>query len=184
MFQLKSEPLTKQERFDLFTEKVSHMNVEWRFRTIDEISDEEMDSGAFNIPKRRLSLKMFQRSADYFLGVPFNIASYSCLLHMIAQVTNQVPHKFIHTFGDAHIYSNHYDQVNEFLSRTYGRENPISDFVGNPSKSHEWVGNNMGPALPKIKINPEIKKIEDFRYDDIKLEGYTHYGSIKAPVAV
>ncbi len=184
MFQLKSEPLTRQERFALFNEKASNEMLEWRFKSIDEVTDEEMDSPAFNIPKRRLSLKMYQRSADYFLGVPFNIASYSCLLHMIAQVTNHVPHKFIHTFGDSHIYSNHYEQCNELLSRTYGKENPISDFVGNPRESHEWLGSDMGPKLPEIWINPEIENIEDFRYEDIKLKGYTHYGSISAPVAV
>ena len=184
MFQLKSEPLTRQERFKLFNEKASNEMLEWRFKSIDEVTDEEMNSPAFNIPKRRLSLKMYQRSADYFLGVPFNIASYSCLLHMIAQVTNHVPHKFIHTFGDAHIYSNHYEQCNELLSRTYGKENPISDFVGNPMESHGWLGKDMGPKLPEIWINPEIKNIGDFRYEDIKLKGYTHYGSISAPVAV
>lgn len=184
MFQMKSEPLTKEERHSLFIKKASDIGSESRFNSMEEVSDEEMDSPAFNIPKRRLSLKMYQRSADYFLGVPFNIASYSCLLHMIAHVTNQVPHKFIHTFGDAHIYSNHYDQVNELLSRTYGKENPIFDFVGDPMHSHEWLGADMGPKLPEICINPEIKNIEDFRYEDIKLKGYTHYGSISAPVAV
>lgn len=185
MFQLKSEPLTKRERFDLFAKKASDLRLEaWRFKTFEEVTEEEMDSPAFNIPKRRLSLKMYQRSADYFLGVPFNIASYSCLLHMIAHVTNQVPYKFIHTFGDAHIYSNHYDQVNELLSRTNGKENPIVDFVGDPSNSHKWIGADMGPKLPEIWLNPNVKNIEDFRYEDVKLKGYTHYGSISAPVAV
>ena len=184
IFQLKSEPLTKKERFDLFTTKASRLALDYRFYSIEEVTDEALDSPAFRIPKRRVSLKMYQRSCDTFLGSPFNIASYSALLHMIASITNQVPHKFIHTIGDAHIYSNHYDQVNELLSRTYGKENPISDFVGNPSESYKWIGNNMGPALPKIWVNPEIKNIQDFRFDDVKLEGYTHYGSIKAPVAV
>ena len=64
------------------------------------------------------------------------------------------------------------------------KDNPISDFVGDPMHSDEWVGADMGPALPKIWLNPDIKNIEDFRYEDIKLEGYTHYGSISAPVAV
>ena len=102
---------------------------------------------------------MYQRSCDMFLGVPFNIASYSLLLHMAAQVTNLEAHEFIHTLGDAHIYYNHFDQVNEQLARK-----PL--------------------PLPKLKLNPNIKNIDDFKMEDIELTDYEHHPPIKAPMAV
>lgn len=107
----------------------------------------------------KLSVQMYQRSCDMFLGVPFNIASYSLLLHMVAQVTGLEPHEFVHTLGDAHIYKNHFDQVKEQLSR----------------KPY---------PLPKLWLNPEIKSIDDFKMDDIKLVNYQCHPSIKAPMAV
>ena len=94
-----------------------------------------------------------------FLGVPFNIASYSLLLAMVAQVTGLKPYEFVHSLGDAHIYNNHFDQVKEQLSR-----NPIS--------------------LPQLKLNPKIKNIDDFTMDDIELVGYESHPGIKAPMAV
>ena len=109
--------------------------------------------------KGKLSLYMYQRSCDMFLGVPFNIASYSLLLHMIAQVAGLEPWEFVHTLGDVHIYLNHFEQVKEQLSRE-----PL--------------------ALPKLKINPEIKNIDDFKMDDIELIDYNYLPSIKAPLAV
>lgn len=94
-----------------------------------------------------------------FLGVPFNIASYSLLVNLIAQETGLKPGEFIHTLGDAHIYRNHFDQVKELLTRK-------------PYDS------------PKLWLNPDKKKIEDFEMSDIKLVNYKHHGTIKAPVAV
>lgn len=106
-----------------------------------------------------LSLHLYQRSGDMFLGVPFNIASYSLLLSMVAQVTNLKVGEFIHTIGDAHIYSNHIDQVNTQLERA-------------PYK------------LPKLILNKNIKNIFDFTFEDIELENYISHETIKAKVAV
>ena len=113
----------------------------------------------FFVANNKLSLQMYQRSCDMFLGVPFNIASYSLLLHMIAQATNLKPGEFVHTLGDAHIYNNHFEQVKEQLSRT-----PL--------------------PLPKLWLNPSIKNIGDFKMEDIKLESYESHPPIKAPMAV
>ena len=113
----------------------------------------------FYVADGRLSCQLYQRSADIFLGVPFNIASYALLTQMIAHVCDLKYGEFIHTLGDAHIYSNHIDQVNEQLSRK-------------PKK------------LPKIKINPSVKNIFNFKYEDFSLEEYDPYPLIKAPVAV
>jgi len=107
----------------------------------------------------KLSLQLYQRSADVFLGVPFNIASYSLLLMMVAQVTGLKPYEFIHTTGDTHIYLNHFDQINLQLSRE-------------PRK------------LPTMKINPNVKSIYDFKYEDFTLEDYHPHPAIKGVVAV
>tara|TARA_Y100000766_G_scaffold284707_1_gene304269 strand:+ start:699 stop:1523 length:825 start_codon:yes stop_codon:yes gene_type:complete len=113
----------------------------------------------FNVINGKLSCQLYQRSADIFLGVPFNIASYSLLTIMIAQVCDLKPGDFVHTFGDAHIYSNHFDQMKLQLSRK-------------PRK------------LPSIKVNKEVKDIFDFKFEDFILENYDPHPHIKGKVAV
>jgi len=113
----------------------------------------------FYVANGKLSLQMYQRSADIFLGVPFNIASYSLLLLMVAQVTNLAPGEFVHTFGDAHIYLNHIDQVNTQLSR-------------------------QPRALPKMSLNTEVKNIFDFDFEDFNLSDYDPHPHIKGEISV
>ena len=107
----------------------------------------------------RLSCQLYQRSADVFLGVPFNIASYALLTMMVAQVTGLAPGEFVHTLGDAHLYTNHLEQARLLLTRE-------------------------ARPLPRMRLNPDVPDIDAFRYEDFTLEGYDPHPAIKAPVAV
>ena len=113
----------------------------------------------FYVAQGKLSLQLYQRSADLFLGVPFNIASYALLLMMVAHVTGLEPGEFVHTFGDAHIYRNHFDQIQEQLSRE-------------------------PRPLPRMVLNPDVKSIDDYKYEDFTLEGYEPWPAIKGEVSV
>lgn len=113
----------------------------------------------FFVHEGRLSCQLYQRSADIFLGVPFNIASYALLTHMVAQVVDLEPGEFIHTLGDAHLYMNHLEQAREQLTRE-------------------------PRPLPTLRLNPDVRELDRFRYEDIEVLGYEPHPHIKAPVAV
>jgi len=158
LFQFWTREMEEEERFVLY----------YPFKSITallqldsahpgETLHEQLD--AAGIPRRALSCQLYQRSADVFLGVPFNIASYSLLTMMIAQVVGMKPGEFVHTFGDVHIYNNHQRQIEEQLSRE-----PRS--------------------LPTMKINPEVDDIDNFVFEDFSLFDYDSHPGIKAPIAV
>lgn len=177
MFQFYAEELTIDERVDIYNAKVEEAQKEHAER---HWTDQEMVRWAWlekgrevawngqpmaeyldteGVPKHRLSCQLMQRSGDEFLGAPFNIASYALLTEMVAQVCDMAPGDFIHTLGDAHIYSNHLEQVKLQLTRE-----PL--------------------PLPKLQLNPAIKNIDDFKFDDIRVVGYESHPAIKGDVAV
>ena len=153
LFHFHTEELTLEERIDILQKQVGPVNLPksdvWIIQKLNED----------NIPTRRLNCLLYQRSNDFFLGVPFNIASYSLLTAMIAHVTNMVPGTFTHSHGDAHVYVNHLDQIKLQMSRE-------------------------PKALPSLWLNPEVKSLFDFKYDDIKFLNYDPHPAIKAEVAV
>ena len=153
LFQFHTEELTQDERFDLYRE--SGGNKGWV--SVPEMNEKVLNDA--NIPTSRLNCLLYQRSNDFFLGVPFNIASYSLLTAMIAHVTNMVSGTFTHSHGDAHLYINHLDQIKLQMSRE-------------------------PKSLPSLWLNPEVKSLFDFKYDDIKLLNYDPHPTIKAEVAV
>lgn len=155
LFQFYTAPLTMNERLRV-AGGLESFNLGAGLHTQDDILAILDQRG---IPTRKLSCQLYQRSADVFLGVPFNIASYALLVMMVAQVTNMAPGEFIWTGGDTHLYSNHVEQADLQLTR----------------KPH---------ALPKMKINPDVKDIFDFKFEDFELVDYIHDGAISAPIAV
>lgn len=154
LFQFYTAPMTIEERYDLIEKQ--DPTAECTFRDEKE-AKEFLDIAG--VPSRKLSCQLYQRSCDTFLGVPYNIASYSLLLMMFAQCVNMVPHEFVWTGGNVHLYHNHMSQVDEQLTR----------------KPY---------PLPTMKINPNVKDIFSFKYEDFTLENYQCHPSIKAPIAV
>ncbi|MFL2755586.1 MAG: thymidylate synthase [Gammaproteobacteria bacterium] len=137
-----------------------HIVSAWNPALVDEMALPPCHSlFQFYVANEELSCQLYQRSADIFLGVPFNIASYALLTHMVAHVCNLKAGKFVHTFGDAHLYLNHLDQAKLQLSRDT-------------------------KILPQLKLNPKVKNIFDFKFEDIEIINYESHPSISAPIAV
>lgn len=168
--QWRSWPAADGRRIDQITQLINdiktnpssrrHIVCAWNVAQIDEMALPPCHClFQFYVADGRLSCQLYQRSADIFLGVPFNIASYALLTMMVARVTGLQPGDFIHTFGDAHLYANHLDQAREQLSRT-------------------------PRPLPEMLINPKVTDLFGFRYEDFVLENYNPHPHISAPVAV
>lgn len=164
LFQFHTEELTMQERWDLIDQynwSKEHGCHKALFKPKDMKHPESFMSAcdSIGVPRRRLNCQLYQRSCDLFLGVPFNIASYSLLTHLLASVSNMVVGEFVHTYGDLHIYTNHLEQIKLQRSRE-------------PMK------------LPTLWVNPEVKDIFKFKITDFKIEGYESHPAIKGEVAV
>jgi thymidylate synthase len=137
-----------------------HMVTAWNPADVDRMALPPCHAlFQFYVAEGRLSCQLYQRSADLFLGVPFNIASYALLTRMVGQVTGLAPGEFVHTLGDAHLYRNHFDQAREQLART-------------------------PRPFPRMRLNPEVTDLFGFRYEDFTLEGYEPLPAIRAPIAV
>jgi thymidylate synthase len=156
LFQFWSRELSLQERLQWAADNGHDVH---RPKSSEEADAVDAWLTSRGVPERALSMQMYQRSCDTFLGVPFNIASFALLLHMVAQCVNMIPEDFVHTYGDLHIYLNHIDQVELQLSR----------------EPH---------SLPELWLNPDVTKIDDFRFEDIEVRGYTSHKTIKAPISV
>lgn len=168
--QWRSWPTTQGETIDQLKDVIEQIKINPTSRRliVSAWNPEEVPNMAlppchtlfqFYVAEGRLSCQLYQRSADVFLGVPFNIASYALLIHLVAHETGLDVGEFVHTLGDAHLYHNHFDQINTQLSR-------------------------VPRAFPTLKLNPDIKSIFDVEMDDIQLIDYNPYGPIKAPIAV
>ncbi|HEY0788403.1 MAG TPA: thymidylate synthase [Thermoanaerobaculia bacterium] len=155
------DPLTKVgEQIRTNPDSRRHVVSAWNVADLDRMALQPCHAlFQFHVANGKLSCQLYQRSADVFLGVPFNIASYALLTHMVAQVTGLVPGDFVHTFGDVHLYLNHIEQAKEQLTR-------------DPR------------PLPTLKMNRDVTSIFDFRYEDFTIEGYDPHPAIKAPIAV
>jgi len=157
LFHFNTEELTAEERIIIAANKHEYIKIGLLNGVDSEIWEIECDK--LGIPKRRLNCLLYQRSCDTFLGVPFNIASYGLLTSMVAHAVGMIPGEFVHTYGDLHIYQNHLDQVKEQLTRE-----PMQ--------------------LPKLWLNPKVNNIFDFRFEDIRIDGYESHPAIKGEVSV
>lgn len=159
LFHFNTEELTLDERNNLATEKQKSIAGELAMDAYDKAGTYFDELTKLGVPIRKLNCLLYQRSCDSFLGVPFNITSYCLLVAMVAHCSGMEPGVFTHTYGDLHLYVNHLDQVKEQLSRT-------------------------PKTLPKLWLNPKVKSLFDFKYEDIRLEGYDPHPAIKGEVAV
>ena len=159
-YQWRSWPTSEGGHIDQISQVRRHIVSAWNVGQIEEMALPPCHLlFQFYVAEGRLSCQLYQRSADVFLGVPFNIASYALLTLMMAQVLGLEPGDFVHTLGDAHLYLNHLDQAAEQLSR-------------------------RPRTLPHLRLNPDVRSIFDFRHEDFEVEGYDPHPHIKAPIAV